>query len=142
MNNSISNERTRDGSDGERREAVREAQDDVRRAREELEVALREEAEAVRRLEKAEQDLERAVECSEPTVYIFFIGSQEYHTDQPGLTGAQIKAKVSDWPTNYGLCLEGEGDEPDRLIRDDEEVRFDDACEPRRFIQVPPATFG
>jgi hypothetical protein len=142
MDNSVSAGRSPDGSQPDRNEAVREATDHVRRAREDLERARREEGEALEQLERAERDLERAVEASAPTVYIFFIGSHEYHTDQPRLTGAQIKAKVSDWPANYGLSLEGEGDAPDRLIRDDEEVSFEGDCEPRRFIQVPPATFG
>lgn len=114
----------------------------IKRAREELERARREEAEAIDELEHAERELEAALERPAHPEHAFFVGATRYETDQPRLTGAQIKAKVSGWPAGWALSLEGDGDAPDRLIRDDEEVCFERRHEPLHFIQVPPATFG
>lgn len=77
-----------------------------------------------------------------PRKFIFFVNGNKYETDQKELTGAQIKAKVPDWPAGYGLMLEGHGDEENRLIGDDEPVSLEKEHGPRRFVSVPPATYG
>jgi hypothetical protein len=77
-----------------------------------------------------------------PKEFTFFVNGKKYETDQSELTGAQIKAKVPDWPAGYGLMLEGVGDEENRLIGDDEPVSLEKEHGPRRFVSVPPATYG
>lgn len=76
-------------------------------------------------------------------IYKFFVGPVKYETDQPQLTGAQIKAYVPDVPPGTKLSLEGHGHDPDRIVRDDELVSLDEPQGgPRRFTLVPPANFG
>src|SRR6266481_3225326 len=77
-----------------------------------------------------------------PQTYTFFVGGKKYETDQPVLTGLQIKAKVPDWEPSHDLVLEGHGDDPDRVIRDDEEVSLEKVHGPLRFSSVPKANFG
>ena len=74
--------------------------------------------------------------------YSFFVDSVKYESDLPSLTGAQIKAKVPNWDPTYGLALDGHGDEPDRLIPDNEDVSLLKEHGPVRFTRVPPANFG
>lgn len=77
-----------------------------------------------------------------PQTYTFFVGREKFETDQPVLTGLQIKAKVPDWDPSHDLVLEGHGDDPDRVIRDDEEVSLEKVHGPLRFSAVPKANFG
>ena len=74
--------------------------------------------------------------------YIFFIGHDKYQSDQPQLTGAQIKARVADLEPGTVLTLEGHGNDPDQVIADDDVVNLDTDHGPLRFELVPPATFG
>jgi hypothetical protein len=94
---------------------------------------------------RAEHDVDKALEevkeAEHADRFFFFVDNVRFETDQHFLTGAQIKAKVPDWPAGYGLMLEGHGHEPDRLISDDEWVDLAEHA-PRRFTRVPPATFG
>jgi hypothetical protein len=77
-----------------------------------------------------------------PEKFSFFVNGDKYDTDREALTGAQVKAKVPNWPAGYGLMLEGRGDEENRLIADDELVSLEKQHGPRRFVSVPPATYG
>lgn len=78
-----------------------------------------------------------------PETYKFFIGKDKYETNQPKLTGAQIKAFAPDVVPGTKLSLEGHGNDPDRIIADEEWVAMDDRHGgPRRFTLVPPANFG
>lgn len=80
---------------------------------------------------------------AKPQTYFFFVDGVRYTTDQPSLTGAQIKAKVPDWPAGYGLLLDPPGEHGDeRLIGDDELVPLEKDHGPLRFTRVPPATYG
>jgi hypothetical protein len=79
---------------------------------------------------------------NKPETYQYFVNHDRYETDQPVLTGAQIKARIPNLQPGTGLSLEGHGNDPDRLIGDDEQVRLDTSHEPLRFTLVPPATFG
>ena len=75
--------------------------------------------------------------------YKFFVGNAKYESDQPQLTGSQIKAYVPDVPPGTKLSLEGHGVDPDRIISDDELVALDERQGgPSRFTLVPPANFG
>jgi hypothetical protein len=77
-----------------------------------------------------------------PKTYKFFVGSEKYETTEAELTGAQIKAYVPDVPPGTKLSLEGHGQDPDRIINDDEKVSLQDAQGTCRFTLVPPANFG
>lgn len=74
--------------------------------------------------------------------YTFFVNGKKYETDQPALTGLQIKARVSNWDQTHGLVLEGHGNDPDRMIGDNESVPLEKDQGPLRFSSVPPASFG
>ena len=77
-----------------------------------------------------------------PPRFNFFVNGVKYVTDQPALTGLQIKARVPDWDPSHDLVLEGHGHDPDQVIRDDELVQLDVQGGPRRFSSVPKANFG
>lgn len=78
-----------------------------------------------------------------PKNYKFFVGTEKFETDQPALTGAQIKAYVANVPPGTKLSLEGHGNDPDQIIADDQLVPLDEQHGgPRRFTLVPPANFG
>jgi hypothetical protein len=72
--------------------------------------------------------------------YKFTVDGRNFESEQPILTGAQIKAKASVDPS-FGLFLEGHGHKPDEQIADNQKV---DLSEPGRekFYTAPPATFG
>jgi len=74
--------------------------------------------------------------------YHYFVNHDRYETDQPELTGGQIKARIPNFQPGTALSLEGHGNDPDRLIGDDEVVQLDTTHGPVRFTLVPPATFG
>jgi hypothetical protein len=74
--------------------------------------------------------------------YFFFVGGKKYETDQSALTGLQIKARVADWDPSHDLVLEGHGNDPDRIIADDELVSLDKDKGPLRFSSAPKANFG
>lgn len=77
-----------------------------------------------------------------PKKYFYFVNNVKYESDLAELTGAQIKARIPDLQPNTGLSLEGHGNDPDRLIGDDEVVSLEKHHGPLRFTLVPPATFG
>jgi hypothetical protein len=110
---------------------------DLRRAETELKEAHELEEQGLADLRKAEKDLEAA----RHPVYDFYVGKEKFETLCAEPTGAEIKAIVKDFPQGYGLELEGHGDEPNRLIRDDEKIHMD-PHHAMRFTAVPPATFG
>lgn len=86
--------------------------------------------------------VERFFTAKHPKLHIFFVNGVKYETDRPALTGLQIKARVPDWDQSHDLVLEGQGHDPDRVIRDDELVQLDVKTGPRRFSSVPKANFG
>ena len=86
--------------------------------------------------------VERFFTAKHPKVYVFFVNGVKYETDRPALTGLQIKARVPDWDQSHDLVLEGQGHDPDRVIRDDEVVQLDVKTGPRRFSSVPKANIG
>lgn len=90
----------------------------------------------------ASAGVEKFITAPNKVTYTFFVNGKPYQTDQNKLTGAQIKAMVPDWDQTHDLSLEGAGDDPDRIIGDDEAVSLDPKHGVRRFSSVPKANFG
>lgn len=86
--------------------------------------------------------IEKFITAPNKATYTFFVNGKPYETDQKRLTGEQIKAVVPDWDPSHDLALEGEGDDPDRIIPDDEAISLDPKHGVRRFSSVPKANFG
>jgi len=74
--------------------------------------------------------------------YFYFVDNLKYETDQPTVTGALIKAKISNFDPSCALFLEGHGGGPDELISDDNTVSLKKEHGHPRFYTVPPAVFG
>lgn len=85
---------------------------------------------------------EKKHEKKEEEKIFYFVDNVKYETEHTTLTGAQIKAHISNYDPSYALYLEGPGDDPDQLITDDTSVSLEKEKGPRRFYLVPPATFG
>jgi len=77
-----------------------------------------------------------------PKTYIFFVNKERFETDQSSLSVAQIKARVAGVEPGDKLSLEGHGDEPDRLLGDEEVISLEKDHGPLRFTVVPSASFG
>lgn len=92
-------------------------------------------------IDLAEAGVERFITAKPSKGYHFFVNGQRYETEEAKLTGLQIKARVANWDASHDLVLEGHGDDPDRVIADDEEVMLD-VKPARRFSSVPKANFG
>lgn len=116
---------------------LEKALDDLHKGEAALDRAEQLEEHAKGEIRRAEKELEEARDRE----FVFFVDSQRFVTPQEHLVGAQIKAMVPGWRPEDGLELEGEGHEPNRLVADDETVHFQ-RDQPKRFIKVPPATFG
>lgn len=86
--------------------------------------------------------VERFITAPHKSTYRFFVNGKPYETDKEKLTGAQIKGMVTGWDPTHDLSLEGQGDDPDRIIGDDETVSLDPKHGIRRFSSVPKANFG
>jgi hypothetical protein len=86
--------------------------------------------------------VEKFITAPNNVTYTFFVNCKPYETKKKKLTGAQIKAMVPDWDAQHDLSLEGEGDDPDRIIADDEVVSLVPKHGVRRFSSVPKANFG
>lgn len=73
-------------------------------------------------------------------VFKFTVDGKALESEQPVLTGAQIKALAQIDPS-FGLFIEGRGQQPDQQIADSQSV---DLRQPgrERFYTAPPATFG
>ena len=78
----------------------------------------------------------------DPKKYVFFVNGQRFETDQSSLTAAQIKARVSGVEEGDVLSLEGKGDEPDQIFKDDDVIDLTKDHGPLRFTIVPSASFG
>lgn len=98
--------------------------------------------EAGAQVDLAGEGVERFITAPHKTTYHFFVNGKKYETDKKELTGAQIKAMVPGWDPSHDLSLEGQGDDPDRIIGDAEAVSLDPKHGVRRFSSVPKANFG
>ena len=70
----------------------------------------------------------------------YFVDGVKYETNQSSITGAEIKAAIPNFNPNYSLFLEGQGNEPDKLITDSDSIDLEHG--PKRLHTVPPASFG
>ncbi len=85
---------------------------------------------------------EAFITAPRPRAYFFVVNGKRYESAEPRLTGLQIKARVENWNPEHDLLLEGHGDDPDRVIADDEYVDLDALHGPVRLSPVPKANFG
>jgi hypothetical protein len=85
---------------------------------------------------------EAATDHPKKEIFTFFVSGKKYETDQESLTGLQIKARVVDWDPSHDLVLEGHGNDPDRIIADNETVHLEKDKGPLRFSSAPKANFG
>jgi hypothetical protein len=90
----------------------------------------------------AADGVEKFITAPNKVTYTFFVNGKPYETEKKKVTGAQIKAIVPDWDQTHDLSLEGAGDDPDRIIGDDETVSLNPKHGVRRFSSVPKANFG
>lgn len=81
-------------------------------------------------------------EKKEKEPYFYFVDNEKYDSEEGTLTGAQIKARIPNFDSSYGLFLEGPGNDPDMQISDSTTITFEKEKGPKRFYTVPPATFG
>lgn len=86
--------------------------------------------------------VERFISAERPATYAFFVNGKKYETERRKLTGQQIKAMVANWDPAHDLVLEGHGDDPDRVIGDEEVVDLKTEHGHHRFSSVPKANFG
>ena len=115
---------------------VQHALQNIKHAEADLAKARELENEAERELREAEKVLEEATQ-----IRVFFVGKERFETHRHELTGSEIKAMVPNWQAGNALELEGQGDEPDRIIGDHERVHLP-THHPLHFIAVPSANFG
>ena len=73
-----------------------------------------------------------------PAQFQILIDSQHFTVTQTSMTGAQLKALAGRDP-QYQLFLEEHGNNPDRLIGENESVAMRNGL---HFYTVPPASFG
>lgn len=74
--------------------------------------------------------------------YVFFVNKQRLESEERYLKVSQIKAMANDIEPGDKLSLEGKGNEPDRLLADDETMDLAKDKGPLRFTIVPSASFG
>jgi hypothetical protein len=72
--------------------------------------------------------------------YNYFVDGDKFESENPTITGALIKLKLPEAKRSYQLNLEGHGNDPDQLIKDDTVVELDKGA--KHFHTVPPASFG
>lgn len=76
--------------------------------------------------------------------YFFFVNDDKFETDEEVVTGAYIKSRIVNLPPGSGLEMEGQGNDPNKVIGDNDSVslKIGKGQGPRRFTTVPPANFG
>jgi len=76
--------------------------------------------------------------------YFFFVNDEKFETDEEVVTGAYIKSRIANLPAGSGLEMEGQGNDPNKVIGDGDSVslKLGHGHGPRRFTTVPPANFG
>lgn len=78
-----------------------------------------------------------------PKGYPFFVGKDRYEAPRAVMKVSEIKAMISGLEAGDKLQLDGHGNDPDRLLADDEPINFEkDRSGPLRFTIVPGAGFG
>ena len=74
--------------------------------------------------------------------WFYVVDAERYTYDQPTITGAIIKSRISGLNPSYSLYQESPGNEPDVLVTDDMTFNLDSHKDELRFYTVPPASFG
>lgn len=75
--------------------------------------------------------------------YHFFVDSIKYENDNSSITGAEIKAMITDFNPAYQLFIEGQGNDADKPVSDADGFDLNPAHGGiLKFYTVPPATFG
>lgn len=84
------------------------------------------------------KDKGRNGDMPEKAKFVIHVDGQHYDVAQQALSGTQIKA-FAHKDAQYQLFLEEKGNNPDRLIGDNEMVEMENGL---HFYTVPPASFG
>lgn len=76
--------------------------------------------------------------------YFFFVNDEKFDTDEEVVTGAYIKSRIANLPPGSGLEMEGQGNDPNKLIGDGDSLslKLGHGQGPLHFTTVPPANFG
>lgn len=76
--------------------------------------------------------------------YFFFVNDEKFDTDEEVVTGAYIKSRIANLPPGSALEMEGQGNDPNKVIGDADSVllKLGHGHGPLRFTTVPPANFG
>ena len=81
--------------------------------------------------------------ADEKRKFFFFVDGTKYENDSSSITGAEIKQKIPNFAPGYSLFLEGDDNDPDKLVQDNDSFDLERKGHgPLRFHVVPPATFG
>lgn len=86
--------------------------------------------------------VEKFITAPDRPRWSFYVNGTLYRSDSKKLTAAQIKAMVPGWDPTHDLALEGEGEDPDRIVSDEETIDLHPKHGVRRFSSVPKANFG
>lgn len=74
--------------------------------------------------------------------YFYFVDGVKYDSDVPEMTAADIKARLPNAEPGDKLSVDGQGDDPDRLLNDTDVVDLRKDKGPVRLTLVPSASFG
>lgn len=74
--------------------------------------------------------------------YFYFVDGTKYESDVPEMTAADIKARLPNAEPGDKLSIDGQGDEPDRLLNDTDVVDLRKDKGRVRLTLVPSASFG
>ena len=74
--------------------------------------------------------------------YFYFVDGVKYDSDVPQMTAADIKARLPNAEQGDKLSIDGQDDDPDRLLNDTDVVDLRKDKGPVRLTLVPSASFG
>lgn len=74
--------------------------------------------------------------------YFYFVDGTKYDSNESSMRAADILARVPNAEPGDKLSIDGQGDDPDRLLNDDDRVEFEKDKGPVRMTLVPSASFG
>ena len=73
--------------------------------------------------------------------YFYFVDGEKYESDEAQITGAVIISRLPEPKRTYALYIEGQGNEPDQLIKPETSISLEKHKQ-HRLYTVPPASFG
>lgn len=74
--------------------------------------------------------------------YFYFVDGTKYDSNEPSMRAGDIRARVPNAEPSDKLSIDGHGDDPDRLLNDEDIVEFEKDKGPVRLTLVPSASFG